>query len=316
MAVLQSAAGYGGLAASPLARPGFVEELIGHVYERDFIPQIVNTSVNERLTRCNQEIQFTVAPEVGPWRSHQQNQIMIPNQVTTTAICLIIDNAAYNAIKIDELDIHFACERYGPYETALLESVYQSFVTMQRIWVLASMIGGAAAQNRGSHAGRHGNIDLGSKGNPVVITKDNIAKQLMNISIVLQEQLRWRPDQMFIVLPIQFKLPLIESNFANAAWAGSCVTCSMGIDGMWNNQLAGFNIIETVHLPWVVEDNGTIAYYILAGHREAFAYISDIIRGRVTDDAYTWAKMYQMLAVWGGKVLYPEAIAVAYWTFV
>ena len=37
MAILNSASGYGGLEATPLARPGYCNEIINRVYERDFL---------------------------------------------------------------------------------------------------------------------------------------------------------------------------------------------------------------------------------------------------------------------------------------
>lgn len=80
------------------------------------------------------------APEVGEWRTLQKNQEMIPNQVSTEAICLEVCNAAYNDIKIDQLDIRWACERWDAWEEAFLDAVYEKYVEMQRKWVLTAMI--------------------------------------------------------------------------------------------------------------------------------------------------------------------------------
>lgn len=123
--LLQSASGYGGLDQTPLARPGYYNEIIANVYEKDFLQMITNSRISERITACNQVVQILKAPEVGPWRPYQKNQELIPNQVTANAICLSICNAAYNAIKIDELDIHWACERWAQWEQAFLEATYE-----------------------------------------------------------------------------------------------------------------------------------------------------------------------------------------------
>lgn len=111
-APLQSASGYGGLDATPLARPGYYNEIMARVYERDFLPDITNSDIDERIIRCHQQVQILKAPEVGPWRSIQKNQEMIPSQVTAEAICFEICNAAYNDIKFDKLDIRWACDRW------------------------------------------------------------------------------------------------------------------------------------------------------------------------------------------------------------
>lgn len=312
---MQSSSGYGGLEATPLARPGYYNEIITRVYERDFLSEITNSEIDERITRCHQKVQIMKSPTVGPWRSYQKNQEMVPNQISADAICLDICNAAYNDIKIDETDIYFACERWVPWEEKFLDEVYESYVSMQREWVLTAMIMEASPQNRGSAAGRFGNIDLGSRGNPVVVDKENIPLRMAQLQQVLMEQLRWKDGEMFIVMPIAFRPVLSMSNFANAAWTGNCKPCSFGIDGMWNVPLGGFNVIETTHAPYVVEQDGRVCFYVIAGHRSAFAYASDIIKGRIVESQRTFGLEYQMLAVWGGKMLYPEAIAVAYWTF-
>ena len=314
-APLQSASGYGGLDATPLARPGYYNVIMARVYERDFLPEITNSEIDERIIACHQQVQILKAPEVGPWRSIQKNQEMIPSQVTAEAICFEICNAAYNDIKIDKLDIRWACERWAQFEEKFLEDVYESWVSMQRKWVLTAMLMEASPANQGAHAGKHGDIDLGSRGNPITITKDNIALHFTNLQRVLMEQLRWVENDMFLVLPVAFRTVLVQSNFANAMWVGDAKKTSFAVDGMWEQQIAGFNLIETVHAPFVKDADGRVCYYILAGHRSAFAYAADIIDGRLVFPERTWSAEYQMLGVWGGKMLYPEAIAVGYWTF-
>lgn len=316
MSILSSASGYGGLAASPLARPGYYNQIIGRVYERDFIPEITSSEIDERIVRCNQQVQIMKAPIVGSWRTYTPNQEIVPNQITTEAICLQICNAAYNAVKVDKTDIHFTCERWPAYEEAFLDSIYESYVDMIRPWVFAAMILEASPRNKGRNAGLHGNIDLGASGNPAIVNKDNITLQFANLANVLRDQLRFSKSEMFVVLPTMFRLVLAQSNYSDTSWTGgSCRPCSFGIDGMWEQQLMGFNIIETIHSPSVM-DNGKLSFYIIAGHRDAFAFASDIVEGRLVEPDRTFSVEYQMLAVWGGKMIYPESIAVAYWTFV
>ena len=314
-APLQSASGYGGLDATPLARPGYYNEIMARVYERDFLPDITNSDIDERIIRCHQQVQILKAPEVGPWRSIQKNQEMIPSQVTAEAICFEICNAAYNDIKFDKLDIRWACDRWEQFEQKFLEDSYESWVSVQRRWVLAAMVVEASADNQGANAGKNHDIDLGSRGNPISITPKNIAFHFTNLQRVLMEQLRWVEGEMFLVLPVAFRTTLVLSDFANPRWVGDAKRTSFAVDGMWEQPIAGFNLIETVHAPMVKENDGRICYYVIAGHKSAFAYAADIIDGRIVYPERTWSAEYQMLGVWGGKMLYPEAIAIGYWTF-
>lgn len=315
MSMLKSASGYGGLAATPLARPGYYNQIIGRVYERDFIPEITSAEIDERIVRCNQEVQIMKAPEVGPWRTYTQNQELVPNQISAEAVCLRICNAAYNAVKIDKADIHFACERWSQWEESFLDSIYEKYIDMIRPWVLTAMVLEADPRNVGNKAGKYGEIVLGASGNPVVVNKDNLILELSKLAQVLIDQVSFVEGEMFVILPSLFRLVLAQSPYADSAWVGNCKPCSFGVDGIWETKLMGFNVIETVHAPSVIDSNGQLCFYIIAGHKDAFAFASDIIEGRLVEPTNSFSIEYQMLAVWGGKMIYPESIAVGYWTF-
>lgn len=313
----QSASGYGGWAALPISQTLYHNEILALVDERDFLPEITNADVEEDVLYCGKTLQILKAPKMPEWRPLQENQQMVPNQVTFDSKCLTICNMAYTAIKISMESIRYACGDYPKYEQSFLEGSFTSYTNSQREWVLSSMILEASAQNSGTRAGKHHNINLGTKGAPVVVNKDNLPSKLAELALVLQDQddVIWREDQMFLVVPYMFRLALVQSNFANSAWVGSCKPCSFAVDGSWTNQLMGFNIIETTHLPMVREADGTLGFYILAGHPSAFVYVNDITDSRIVTNPGYWGVEYQMLAVWGGKMIYENALAVAYWTF-
>lgn len=316
MTMLKSASGYGGIEATPLARPGYFNEIIANVYERDFLPEITNNQIDQRIIQCHQVVQIMKSPKVAPWRTYSKNQPMEPSQITASATCLVICNAAYNCIKIDEQDIWQACERWDEWEAKFLEEAYESYVTMQREWVLTAMIIETDPRNKGSRAGiQYRNIDLGSRGNPKVITKDTLINELALLQQVLMQSQRWRNGEMFAVMPIQFRPVLYQTDYVNANLIGNCMSCSPLIDGMWDMPIMGFKIIETIHAPSIIEDDGRVCFFVIVGHSQAFAYAADIIRGRVVEEHRSFGIQYQMLAVWGGKMLYEDAVAVGYWTF-
>lgn len=310
----KSASGYGGLEATPLARVGYYNKIIARVWERDFLPEIVNSEIDERIMRCNQKVQFLRQPEVGPWRRYEKNQELIPNQLTPEAFCMEICNAAYNDIKIDKMDVQQACDRWADWEAGFLDSTYQSLTSMWREWVLNAMILETAPDHKNNAAGRYGNIDLGSVGNPLQVTPQNIQKALARLRRVLQESHRWVEGKMFIVLPVAVYEVLVSSQYANASWAGDCVPCSMAIDGVLPKTLMGFRVIVTTDAPSSADPSGEVAYFIIAGYSEAFAFAGDIIEGRLVEPVRTFGIEYQMLAIWGGRMIYPDAMAIGYWT--
>ena len=85
---------------------------------------------------------------------------------------------------------------------------------------------------------------------------------------------------------------------------------------MWDHELFGFQPTESIHVPVRVDESGAMSFYILAGHKEATAYASNIIESRLlTNDPNYFGVRYQYLVAWGAEVIYPDALAMGYWTF-
>lgn len=315
--LLQSSSGYGGFDGTPLARPGYSDYIITKIFEKSFLREITNTRIDERITSCNQVVQFMIAPEISPWRNYQKNQRLVPSQVTPNAMCVSICEAAYQALKFDKLDIHWACERWESWESAFLDAIYETWEDKQRRWVFYAMLSQVSPGNKGARAGKFKNINLGTLGAPIPITPTNIAEQFSLLKVVLTQRGWWRDGQMFAVVPVEFFPVFSQSNFANKAWVGdSCGGgCSLAVDGIWEQNIMGFKIIQTRHAPYFKETGDRYGFSIIAGHSEAFAYAADIIEGRLVTSADDFGIQYQMMGVYGGAMLYPEAMAIAHWTF-
>lgn len=313
MAMFPSASGYAGIEATPLARIGYSDLILSRVYEEDWLPRITSSELLEPVTRCNQVIQIMRAPEVGPLRSYQKNQQLVPNTVSTDARCLTICNLGYQDIKFDMTDVKQACDRWAPFEEKMLESMYQSYVDSQRQFVLGRMMAQVSPETSLDRAGRMHNIDLGAPGNPVHVTPQNLPVVLANLQRALLESKRWREGEMFIIVPPQLRTYLAMSNYSNSLW--SC-NCGGIIKGMWDHQLFGFQPIESIHVPVRMDESGNLCFYIIAGHKEATAYASNIIESRlITQDPNSFGVRYQYLVAWGAEVIYPDALAMGYWTF-
>lgn len=313
MPIYSSASGYSGIEATPLARHGYSDFILSRVYEEDWLPRITASELLEPVTRCMQSIQIMQAPEVGPIRSYQKNQQLVPSTVGTEARCLTICNLGYQDIKFDSTDIKMACERWAPFEEKLLESMYQSYVDCQREYVLSRMMASVSPKTAFDKAGIYHDINLGVPGSPVHVTPKNLPKVLFDIQRALVEQKRWKDGEMFLIVPPILRTYIAMSNYSNAEWSCSCGTI---VDGMWDKQLAGFTVIESTHVPVNVNETGSIGFYILGGHKEATAYASNIIEARLnTSDPNSFGVRYQYLVAWGAEVIYPDALALGYWVF-
>ena len=312
---LNSASGFQGLENSPLARPGYYNKIIAKGWETDFLPAITNTEIDERVTACNQVVQFTRQPDVGPWRHYEKNQELVPDQVRPEAFCMRICNAKYKDLKFDKLDIRRICDRWDSFEASFLDSVYQTLTAEWRSYVLTAMALEAAASNKGAHAGVLGDVNLGSPGNPIVIDGNNIARNVARLQRVLQEQFRWEDGEMVLIIPGAIREQFVDSPFANALQMGSCVDCSLLVTGQIPGMIGGFHVYQTQSLHTVIDaGTGNPAYFVIAAHRQAFAFAGDILEGELVRPSRYFGIEYQMLAVWGGKAILPDAIAVGYWS--
>ena len=309
-------AGYGGLENTPLNRPEFSDKIMAVDYEDNWTHNITNTTLIGEIKPETLEIQYIKPPEVGGWRPASINQEMIPQSVSLVADSLSIHHLAYLDLKFDELTIGFAASRWADFEKAFLNAAWRRYADSQREWILNQMVLECDPKYRGLNAGLYGNKDLGDFGNPKAITPATLVKELVYLRQILRENLAWVENEMFLILPTEFFPVLVQSDLANSAFTGPArPKGTVVVDGMWPQQLMGFDVIETIHAPTYTEADGRTCFHIIAGHKDAFAYAGAIIHSRVARHPRYLGVEYQAWARWGGKMIYPKKLALAYWHF-
>jgi len=308
-----SASGYEALMNSPLARVGYEDNIIAKIWEEDFLPLITNTKILERLTQCFQVIQFMEEADVGKWRKYELNQELITDNISPGGFEVRICNAAYKALKFDQLDIKMICDRWPQFEESFLNSAHQGLSQMWTCYVLDAMVLEADRCNKGNAAGVYGNVDVGVTGAPRTITGTSFAIEVAKMKRILEERNRWQDGKMFILLPPAISELMVSSPYANAMDMGSCVDCSLLATGQMPGKVVGFDVFQTNYVPTVMESNKP-AYYIIAGHMDAYAFAGDITNARMKEPSRYFGVEYQMQAIWGGKLIYSDAIVIGYWT--
>lgn len=316
MSNLGSASGYGSIHDTPLATKGYHSQIIARGWEKDIIGDIVNTRIVERAFDCNQVVEFLLQPDVGPWRPLEDNQLLVADQVSLTSFQMKLCNQAYKAIKFDNKFKRDMCSNWSKFEASFLDSCYKELSGEWHRFVLSAMVIEAAPYNKGEFAGRHRSINLGVVGKPVRITPDNLASEILNLRHVLLHKNRWKDNEMFLLVPPEFDSVLIRSPYANVADLSCCADKSILLTGEKPGQLVGFRTITSMRTPGGFDEGvNRQCYYILAFWKEAYAFYGDITEGRIVEDSNYFGFQYQMAALWGGKAIYADAIAVGYWTF-
>lgn len=313
---LGSASGYGSIHDTPLATKGYHSRIIERGWEKDILGEIVNTRIVAQAFDCNQVVEFILQPDVGPWRKYEDNQVIKPDTVQITSVQMTLCNQAYKAIKIDNNLQRNLCQFWSKFEAGFLDSCYRELSGMWHSFVLSAMVLEADRRNKGANAGRDRSINLGTVGSPVRVTPANLPVNLMNLRNVLVHNSRWKNDEMFLIVPPEFGNVVIQSEYRLAADISCCKDPSMLLTGELPGKLAGFRTIESMRTISAFDTTvNKQAYYILAFWKEAFAFYGDITEGRIIEDKDYWGRQYQMAALWGGKAIYGDAIAVGYWTF-
>ena len=310
------ASGYGSIHDTPLATKGYHSRIIERGWEKDILGEIVNTRIVAQAFDCNQVVEFILQPDVGPWRKYEDNQVIKPDTVQITSVQMTLCNQAYKAIKIDNNLQRNLCQFWSKFEAGFLDSCYRELSGMWHSFVLSAMVLEADRRNKGANAGRERSINLGTVGAPVRVTPGNLPVNLMNLRNVLVHNNRWKNGEMFLIVPPEFSNVVIQSEYRLAADISCCKDPSMLLTGELPGQLAGFRTIESMRTISAFDPTvNKQAYYILAFWKEAFAFYGDITEGRIIEDKDYWGRQYQMAALWGGKAIYGDAIAVGYWTF-
>ena len=313
-AKLVSASGFQGLENTLLARVGYHNKIIAQGWETDFLPAVTNTEIDGRIMRCNQIVQFQKQPSVGPWRRYEKNQELVPDLVSPEGFCMTIENAKYKALKFDKLDIKRICNRWDAFEAAFLDSMYQTLAAEWREYVLCGMALEAHKDNKGANAGPWRNYNLGTVGAPRMITGSNFGREVAKMKTILQKRNRWVDGEMVLILPNGIGEILVDSPYARAFDMGSCMDCSILLTGEIPGTVFGAQTFTTNSICSTVDPvTGGEAYYVILAHRDAFAFAGDIIDGELVRPPRYFGIEYQTLALWGGKAILPDAIAVGYW---
>lgn len=315
MANTVAASGYKDLLETPLGKGVvYAGTIIDRNFEDDMLYYITNSSVLDELTRCGQVIQFNKPPRVGPWRPYELNQHMIPDQPTSDSFCITVCEMGYKSIKVDEMNIYRACNDWDAYEAGFLNDAWRQLSELWHNSALTGMQLQVSNRNLGKNAGRYGNIDLGSIGNALHLTPDNIVSFFSRMRDVLQDAGRWYEGEMFIIVPRAMETLLLETVYAKQL---CCNTGELALfKGMRASDILGFTVVATDRLRPVVDPaTRRLVYPILAGWNEAYAFTGDIVRARLKEMDATFGVTYDMLTVYGGGVVYPEALAKAYVTF-
>jgi len=281
----------------------YTESIFARITSRDALNEITGPGVTAYFLR---EPRLTLRPFV-------KDGLMVYDTFEADTESFTLGTAKYFGIKIADHD-KMAMKNWPRYLSIMTESTARSFKLQLDCEILAQIIADADCHNRGSQAGvvTH-SYDLGTPGDPLLVTTENVGDFLADLEAVLDEQSLPTAGR-FVVLPPKVKNVLLKSDFKQACF----LTCNSGtspmVEGEPPMRLFGFDLIFSNCVPSVMDaTTNTRAYYVIAGLPMATAFASWAdMTSEMRDKDNPFETYISTVMSYGFAVLYPQALACAY----
>jgi len=272
-------------------------KLIENFYDATVLAAISNTNYEGEIRRMGDTVNIRTTPEI-TIKTYVKGQTLSVENPDKPKLQLIIDKGEYFACIEDDVD------------------KVQSDVNLMDTWskdasermkikidqrVLTDILPDISALNKGATAGRiSANIDLGTTGSPIAVTKTNVLEYIVDIGTVLDEANAPESDR-FIVIPAKMAGLIKKSDLKDASLTGDSVS-------VLRNGRLGMIDRFTVYMSHNL-NNASGKFSIIAGHKMGFTFASQMTEMETIRSESTFGNVIRGLQVYGYKVTKPEALS-------
>jgi len=170
------------------------------------------------------------------------------------------------------------------------------------------MFGSVSADNAGATAGRiSNNINLGSTGASLAMTKDNIIDYIVDCGIVLDEQ-NVPQDGRFLILPAWACALVKKSELKDASISGD------GTSMLRNGRMGMVDrfTLYMSNLLAVTTDGANQVTNMIAGHRSGLTFAAQMTKMETLRHPTRFGDLTRGLKVYGYEVIKPESLVHLY----
>jgi hypothetical protein len=272
-------------------------KLIENFYDATVLAAISNTNYEGEIRKYGDTVNIRTTPEI-TIKTYVKGQTLSVENPDKPKIQLVIDKGEYFACIEDDVD------------------KVQSDVNMMDTWskdasermkikidqrVLTDILPSISSLNKGSTAGRiTGNIDLGTSGSPIAITKTNVLEYIVDMGTVLDEANAPESDR-FLIIPAKMAGFIKKSDLKDASITGDSVS-------VLRNGRLGMIDRFTVY----VSHNLSVTsgkFSIISGHKMGFTFASQMTEMESLRAESTFGNVIRGLQVYGYQVIKPEALS-------
>lgn len=282
----------------------WASKLIQNFYDATVLAAISNTDYEGEIKSFGDNVQIRTTPELTV-RSYQKGMTLQVERPDKPKLTLTIDQGDYFAAVEDDVDkVQADIDLMNTWSKDASERMKIAIDTK----VLTGILPDIAATNRGAAAGRiSGNINLGTTGAPLQLTKTNILDTLIDAGQVLNEA-NAPTDNRYAVIPAWAAAMIKKSDLKDASMTGD------GTSVLRNGRLGtidGLTLYMSHNINRVV-DSTYPAYSIIIGHKMGLTFASQMTNMESIRAESTFGSIIRGLQVYGYKVVKPEALCLLY----
>jgi len=279
-------------------------KLLVKFYEATVIAAISNTDYEGEIKDQGDKVIIRTVPDIAI-RNYVKGQSLQIQRPEAPNVELPIDRAKYFNFVCDDIDKHQT-------DIALMDSWSRDASQQMKISVdtdfLADVYSDAHASNKGTSAGAiSGDIDLGTTGDILALTKANILEVIVDCGTVLDEQNVPETDR-WGLLPAWACGMILKSDLKDASLSG---------DGQSILRNGRLGVIDTFtlyksNLISTASDGGYTAYHSMFGHKSAISFAAQMTKMESLRAESTFGTLVRGLNVFGWNTLKTESLIDLY----
>lgn len=305
--MIQSAAGHPQYSGAPNR---FIPEiwsskLLVKWYAACVAAAVCNTDYEGEIKEQGDKVWIRTRPDI-EIRDYVKGQTIVYQTPESPAIQFPIERAKSFAFMVDDIDKYQS-------DIQLMDEFANDAGYQMKIRIdtdfLADVYSDADSSNKGSTAGKKsGDINLGTSGTPLAVTKATVLDLIVDLATVLDEQ-DVPPDNRWIIIPPWMRGMIMKSDLKDASLSGD------GQSILRNGRIgriAEFEIYIS-NLLTSATDGANTVWHAMAGHKKAICYAGQITKTEHLDKMEsTFGSAVRGLNVFDWKALKDDGLVDLY----
>jgi len=273
-------------------------KLIENFYDATVLAAISNTDYEGEIKSHGDTVNIRTSPEI-TIKTYVKGQTLQVENPDKPKLQLLIDKGEYFACIEDDVDKVQS-------DIAMMDTWSKDASEKMKIKidqrVLTDMLVDVAAINKGAAAGRiSANINLGTTGAPVALSKTTVLDYIVDIGTVLDEA-NCPEGNRYIVIPAKMAGMIKKSDLKDASLSGD------GTSILRNGRLGMIDRF-TIYMSHNLKVDTGGKFNLIAGHKMGFTFASQMTNMETIRSETTFGNIIRGLQVYGYKVVKPEALS-------